>query len=106
MGQIQNFELKLKPSYGKLRNQLYSLNVIQSEHYDDEGNLHLSVIIAPQKIEQMIKKLHLPLDEILGEKSNIFRPKLEEFEIPDSPLHHIPTPLCLLWLRFPLQIHP
>ena len=83
MGQIQSFDLTLKPSYGKLRNQLYSLNVIQSEHYDDEGNLHLHVIIAPQKIEQLIKKLHLPINEILGEKSNIFRPKLEEFEIKD-----------------------
>lgn len=37
MGQLQNFELILKPAYGKLRTQLYALNVTQSEHYDDEG---------------------------------------------------------------------
>src|SRR5690606_27337321 len=37
MGNIQRFELKLNASHGKLRNQLYSLNVIQSEHYDEQG---------------------------------------------------------------------
>ena len=84
MGQIQSFDLKLKPSYGKLKNQLYSLNVIQSEHYDDEGNLHLHVIMAPQKIEQLIKQAHLPIDEILGEKSKLFQRQLEEFEIQDQ----------------------
>ena len=83
MGHLQSFELTLKPSYGKLRNQLYSLNVIQSEHYDDEGNLQLHVIMAPQKIEQLIKQAHLPIGEILGEKAKIFQRKLEEFEIQD-----------------------
>ena len=83
MGQIQSFDVLLKPAYGKLRTQFYALNVIQSEEYDDEGNLHLKVIMAPQKIEQLIKKLHLPLDEILGEKAKFFHPVLEEFEIKD-----------------------
>ena len=83
MGQIQCFDLQLKPAYGKLRTQLYALNVIQSEQYDEEGNLHIQVKMAPQKIEQLIKKAHLPLDEILGEKAKIFHPVLEEFEIKD-----------------------
>ena len=48
MGQLQQFELVLKPAYGKLRTQLYALNVIQSEAYDDEGQLHLTVNMAPQ----------------------------------------------------------
>ena len=83
VGQIQCFDVLLKPAYGKLRTQLYALNVIQSEEYDDEGNLHLKVMMAPHKIEQLIKKAHLPLDEILGEKAKIFHPVLEEFEIKD-----------------------
>jgi GTPase len=83
MGQIQCFDLQLKPAYGKLRTQLYALNVIQSEQYDEEGNLRIQVKMAPQKIEQLIKKAHLPLDEILGEKAKIFHPVLEEFEIKD-----------------------
>ncbi|WP_349927534.1 ribosome rescue GTPase HflX [Acinetobacter sp. A1-4-2] len=81
MGQIQSFELMLKPAYGKLRTQLYALNVIQSENYDDVGNLHLQVIMAPQKLEQLIKQAHLPIDEILGHKAAQFKRPLEEFEI-------------------------
>nr|WP_174506663.1 ribosome rescue GTPase HflX [Acinetobacter sp. Marseille-Q1620] len=81
MGQIQSFEVVLKPSYGKLRTQLYALNVIQSENYDDEGNLHLDVRMAPQKLEQLIKQAHLPIDQILGQKAKQFQRPLEEFEI-------------------------
>ncbi|WP_096911514.1 MULTISPECIES: ribosome rescue GTPase HflX [Acinetobacter] len=84
MGQLQQFDLVLKAAYGKLRTQLYSLNVIQSEHYDDQGDLHLSVCIAPHKLEQLIKQAHLPLDEILGKKASLFHRPLEEFEI-DHP---------------------
>ena len=81
MGQVQSFELSLKPAYGKLRTQLYALNVIQSENYDEHGNLQLHVIIAPQKLEQLIKQAHLPIDEILGERAKQFQRPLEEFEI-------------------------
>lgn len=81
MGQIQSFSLKLKPAYGKLRNQLYDLNVIQSESYDDWGNLILNITIAPHKLEQIIKQAHLSIDEILGDKAIQFKRPLEEFEI-------------------------
>lgn len=85
MGQLQQFDLVLKPAYGKLRTQFYTLNVIQSEHYDEQGDLHLSVRIAPHKLEQLIKQAHLPLDEILGKKASQFQRPLEEFEI-DHPI--------------------
>ena len=81
MGQLQNFELILKPAYGKLRTQLYALNVTQSEHYDDEGNLHLKVSLAPHKLEQLIRQANVPLQDILGERANQFKRPLEEFEI-------------------------
>ena len=83
MGQLQSFDLVLKPAYGKLRNQLYSLNVILAEHYDDHGNLQLKVAMAPAKLEQIIKQAHLPIDEILGEKAKQFQRPPEEFEIKD-----------------------
>lgn len=86
MGQLQHFDLTLKPAYGKLRNQLYSLNVIESERYEENGDLHLTVCIAPHKLEQIIKQAHLPLDEILGNKASIFQRPLEEFEIQHSSL--------------------
>ena len=83
MGQIQSFEVRLKPAYGKLRTQLYALNVIQNESYDEQGNLILHVIIAPHKLEQLIKQAHLPIDEILGTRAQQFQRPLEEFEIKD-----------------------
>lgn len=86
MGQLQHFDLTLKPAYGKLRNQLYTLNVIESERYEENGDLHLTVCIAPHKLEQIIKQAHLPLDEILGNKASIFQRPLEEFEIQHSSL--------------------
>jgi GTP-binding protein HflX len=81
MGQIQKFSLVLKPAYGKLRTQLYALNVIESEHYDDAGLLHIDVKIAPHKLEKLIRQAKLPLDEILGEHARQFKRPLEEFEI-------------------------
>ncbi|WP_277560030.1 ribosome rescue GTPase HflX [Acinetobacter beijerinckii] len=86
MGQLQHFDLTLKPAYGKLRNQLYTLNVIESERYEENGDLHLTVCIAPHKLEQLIKQAHLPLDEILGNKASIFQRPLEEFETQHSSL--------------------
>ena len=80
LGQLQQFDLVLKPAYGKLRTQLYTLNVIQTEQYDDEGNLHLSVCIAPHKLQQLLNQAHLPLNEILGDKAALFQRPLEEFE--------------------------
>ncbi|MDW7450668.1 hypothetical protein RZN20_29400, partial [Klebsiella pneumoniae] len=73
MGQLQHFSLVLKPAYGKLRTQLYALNVIQSEHYDDEGLLHIDIRIAPHKLEQLIRQAKLPIDEILGERASQFK---------------------------------
>ncbi|MDQ9831882.1 ribosome rescue GTPase HflX [Acinetobacter soli] len=81
MGQHQMFELTLKPTHGKLRTQLYNLNVIRSEAFDDEGHLHLQVMIAPQKLEQLIRQAHISLDDVLGEQATRFKRPLEEFEI-------------------------
>ncbi len=55
MGNIKA-ELSLKPAYRKFRTQFYALNVIQSEHYDDHPDLKLHVIMAPHKLEQLIKQ--------------------------------------------------
>ena len=84
LGQLQQFDLVLKPAYGKLRTQLYTLNVIQTEQYDDEGNLHLSVCIAPHKLQQLLNPAHLPLNEILGDKAALYPRPLEEFEQKDD----------------------
>lgn len=81
MGQLHPFNLVLKPHYGKLRHQLFALNVIQSEHYDEIGDLHLQVNMAPAKLEQLIRQAHLPLQDILGDQAKMFQRPLEAFEI-------------------------
>ena len=85
MGQLQHFDLLLKPAYAKLRTQLYALNVIQSEQYDDLGNLHITVCIAPHKLEQLLKQAHLPIHEIVKEKADLLQRPLEEFEQDRKP---------------------
>ena len=81
MGQLAQFHLTLKPEHGKLRTQLYNLQVIQSEQYDDFGQLELVVAMAPDKLLQMIRQAHLNIDEILGEQAARFKRPLESFEI-------------------------
>ncbi|AOA59247.1 ribosome rescue GTPase HflX [Acinetobacter larvae] len=83
LGRLRFFQLKLKAADGKLRNQLYALQVIESEEYDDEGNLHLAVRIAPQKLLQLLGQAHLSLDQVLGTAAKEFEPVLEEFEKKD-----------------------
>ncbi|MBF7683840.1 GTPase HflX [Acinetobacter sp. B5B] len=80
LGHRQSFQLTIKPQHGKLKTQLYDLNVIQHEQYDDLGNLILDIVIAPQKLEEIIKKLHLSIHEILGEQAQQFSRPLEAFE--------------------------
>ena len=83
MGHIQQFELHLKPNHGKLRNQLYALNVVQHEAYNDHGDLQLTVQMAPNKLEQTLRQAHLNLADILGDAAQQFERPLEDFEIQD-----------------------
>lgn len=81
LGQIDHFILRLQPNYGKLRTQLYQLNVIEDEQYDDNGQLQLTVNMAGEKLAELILKAHLPLDEIMGQAAAQFKRPLEAFEL-------------------------
>lgn len=83
MGGLQNFQLCLSAKDGKFRNQLYALNVIQAEHYDEQGNLVLQVRIAPQQLEKIIRQARLCLESVLGDAAKQFQRPREEFEIED-----------------------
>ncbi|MFU8925517.1 ribosome rescue GTPase HflX [Acinetobacter puyangensis] len=80
LGQLQQFNLCLTSQHGKLHSQLHHLQVIQSEHYDDQGRLHLTVRMAAEKLLQLIGQNHFDLDSILGEQAAQFKPELEAFE--------------------------
>lgn len=83
MGTIRSFQLYLTPAHGKFRNQLYALNVIEKESYDEYANLVLDVKMAPHKLEQLIRQAHLSLDDILRDAAQQFKRPLEDFEIQD-----------------------
>lgn len=83
MGDLKRFEVKLQPSHGKFRTQLYNLNVIENEHYDEQGQLTVTVRMAPEKLAQLIRQAHLPLELLLGDAAKQFERPLEAFEIRD-----------------------
>lgn len=82
LGQIKPFILVLRPKHSKLHSQLHRLQVIETEAYDDYGDLHLTVKISAEKLKQLILQNHFNLDEILGKQADIFKRALEEFERP------------------------
>lgn len=82
LGQIQTFELVLKPQHGKLHNQLHRLQVIEVEHYDEQGMLHLKIKLSADKLKQLILQNHFHLDDVLGTQAQIFKQPLEDFERP------------------------
>jgi GTP-binding protein HflX len=48
--------LRLPPSAGKLRGQLYQLNCITDEHYDEEGNCLLDIKLPVREWNQLLKQ--------------------------------------------------
>ncbi|MDO4224165.1 MAG: GTPase HflX, partial [Acinetobacter sp.] len=79
-GVVQTFTLTLHAQHGKLRHQLYQLDVVEQAHYQDDGRLILQVRMSARLLKQMILQLHLDLDELLGEQAQAFKPIKEHFE--------------------------
>ena len=82
LGQLKTFELRLDTTHGKLRSQLHHLEVIESERYDEEGILHLTVRMSGERLIQLIGQNHHDIDQILGEQAMQFKRPLEAFEQP------------------------
>ena len=82
LGQIQTFSIRLKHQHTKLHSQFHRLQVINNEHYDEEGLLHLELKISAEKLKQIILQNHFRLDDVLGDQAQIFSRTLEEFERP------------------------
>ncbi|EXJ12153.1 MULTISPECIES: ribosome rescue GTPase HflX [Nitrincola] len=60
-------ELKLTPSEGQFRAQLYAANAILSESVDDEGQMHLKVRIQRKDFRQLLSRLQIPFERYLSE---------------------------------------
>ncbi|RYZ94365.1 MAG: GTPase HflX, partial [Moraxellaceae bacterium] len=85
MGQLDEFELTLPASAGKLRNQLYQLNVVRDEQSHEHGGTVMTVKLAQEQLQQLIGKAQLSVDEVLSpEQAQRFHRPLEHFEQADS----------------------
>ena len=54
--QIVKYALRIPPSAGKLRGDLYQLNCIDSEEYDEEGNCCLKVKLPIREWNKLVKQ--------------------------------------------------
>ena len=52
---IVQYALKIPPSAGKFRGELYQLNCIDTEEYDDEGNCCLQVKLPVREWNKLVK---------------------------------------------------
>lgn len=84
-GSIDTFTLTLDPSLsaeiGKFRNQLYELDIVQSETLTDEGHTQLIVTYAAERLGVLMAKAKInPADVLPPEQAALYEPELEEFE--------------------------
>jgi GTP-binding protein HflX len=52
--QVVNYQLNIPPNAGKLRGELYKLNCITSEFFDDEGYCHLDVNMPSRDWQRLL----------------------------------------------------
>lgn len=80
-GEIDEFDLHLPVHAGRLRNQLYQLNVVISEENLDDGSTHLKVKLAQDRFAQLLAKSQLEANEVLPpQQAKLFYRALEHFE--------------------------
>lgn len=85
-GQLNRYELTLPPHAGKLRNQLYQLDVVEQEQHLDDGACTLTIRLAQDKVAQLLAQAHLSVDDVLpAAQAQQFHRVLEAFERHDQP---------------------
>ncbi len=85
MGQLTEFELTLPASAGKLRNQLYALNVVKHEDISEDGNTVVIAQLATDQLQQLLGKAQLSPQQVLSpEQAAMLMRPLEHFEQPNS----------------------
>ncbi len=87
MGQLTEFELTLPASAGKLRNQLYALNVVKHEDISEDGNTVVIAQLATDQLQQLLGKAQLSPQQVLKpEQAAMLMRPLEHFEQPEAML--------------------
>jgi GTP-binding protein HflX len=84
-GQLHRYELTLPPHAGKLRNQLYQLDVVEHEQHLDNGACTLSIRLAQDRVAQLLAQAQLSVDDVLpAAQAQQFHRVLEAFERQDG----------------------
>ena len=62
---VVEHQLNLPPQAGKLRGELFKLNCITNESYDEEGYCHLEVKLPSREWERLLKSEHSEIAEFI-----------------------------------------
>ncbi|OKY26842.1 ribosome rescue GTPase HflX [Thalassotalea sp. PP2-459] len=62
---IVQFSLKIPPAYGKLRGELYDLNCIERESYDEQGNCLIEVKLPEQEWNKLRKQDEVHIERFI-----------------------------------------
>ncbi|MBU2894998.1 GTPase HflX [Colwellia sp. D2M02] len=62
---VVKHQLNIPPRAGKLRGELYKLNCITSESYDEEGYCHLEVKLPSREWQRLVKSKHSEIAEFI-----------------------------------------
>jgi len=63
--QVVNHQLNIPPSAGKLRGELYKLNCITNEEYDDQGHCHLEVNMPSREWQRLLSNEYSELADYI-----------------------------------------
>lgn len=80
-GKLQTFELTLPFDAGNLKNELYRLDVVEQEGYDETGHEILTIRLPADKLQQLLGEANIdPIDSLPEEQAKLLIPKLEPYE--------------------------
>lgn len=65
-GTLDRFELHLPVNSGKLRHELYRLNVVEKEQQQDDGSQLVSVHLPPQRLAALLHRCGVAADTVLA----------------------------------------
>ncbi len=82
-GKLDTFELTVPFNAGNFKNELYRLDVVEQETYDEHGHEVLIIRLPREKLQQLLGEANIQAAAVLSpEQAALVTPKLEAFEQP------------------------
>jgi GTP-binding protein HflX len=80
-GKLNTFEITLPFNAGNLKNELYRLDVVEQESYDEQGHEVLTLRLPSDKLQQLLGQANIdPLSVLPKDQAELLIPTLEPFE--------------------------